>query len=148
MKVLFLLALLLVPAVPAFAIEPDQLKQGDGIALVVRGTGQMSCDNGGQFESVELFIWLSEAENQRKQFAASGIGLKTLDNERMAGALDSAKINPDGFEVSGTVLVDEMCGEELVLISAKGQCGDDASVLVNTSEKNVGNFQASVECLA
>lgn len=147
MKILFLLVLFLVPTIPVLAVEPDELKKGDGIALIVRGTGEMNCSDRNQFRSVELFIWLSEAENERKQFTTSGIGLKTLDNYRMASGLNAAEINSDGFDISGTVLVDEICGEELVSITAKGSCGMNVSVSVNTSTKNIGNFQANVDCI-
>ncbi len=147
MKILFLLVLFLVPTIPVFAVEPDELKKGDGIALIVRGTGEMNCSDGSQFRSVELFILLSEAENEKKQFTTSGIGLKTQDSYRMASELNAAEVDSDGFEVSGTVLVDEICGEELVSITAKGSCGTNVSVSVNTSTKNIGNFQTNVNCI-
>ena len=147
MRILFLLVLFLVPAISVFAVEPDELKKGDGIALIMSGMGEMTCSDGNQFRSVELFIWVSEAENERKQFVTSGMGLKTQDNYRMASGLNAAEVNFDGFEVSGTVLVDEICGEELVSITAKGSCGANVSVSVNTSIKNIGNFQANVDCI-
>ena len=147
MKILLLLVLFLVSTIPVFAVEPDELKKGDGIALIVRGTGEITCGDGNQFRSVELFIWLSEVENEKQQFATSGIGLKTQENFRMASGLNTAEINSDGFDVGGTVLVDEICGEELVSITAKGNCGTNVSVSVNTSAKNIGNFQADVDCI-
>ena len=38
MKILFLLVLFLVPTILVFAVELDELKKGDGVALIVRGT--------------------------------------------------------------------------------------------------------------
>jgi len=130
----------------ASAIQTDELKKGDGIALVVKGNGEIMCGNGNQFSSVDLFILLSEDANEKSNFGGSGMGL-TKENSRLASELNFANLDSQGFEVKGVILVDEICDEESISITASGKCGLDSTVSVETSRGSQSTFQAKVSCI-
>ena len=135
-----------VPPLSASAIMTDDLKKGDGISLIVQGTGDISCQNQTKSHAAELFILLSEASMHGK-LHGSGMGVRTQDNLYMGVGLNGGFINSTSFEVRGTVFVDTICNEELITITAKGICGDTMPVLINSSSV-YGVFPSKVDCIS
>ena len=130
-----------------YAIFTDGLNKGDGVALVVRGTGEFTCRNESQFKFVDLFILLSEKDSDGNPSNTSGMGLKTQDNTRLGSGLIAGSINAEGFEVEGTVIVDEICEEELISVIASGNCGSSSTVTLSTATGSKGTFHANVNCI-
>ena len=129
-------------------ITNENLVNDDGIALIAEGKGEFSCNNDKQLKNVNIFVLLSETTRLGLDIGPSGLGLKsTENNENIAVKINNGTVSSDGFQMQGTLQVDDFCEmESSVTFSVNGTCGINKIITVKSSDGGFGMFESNVSC--
>jgi hypothetical protein len=123
-------------------IDFDQNLENPNIAIVGRGAGAYTCQNGTTHDSLGVFFWITTDTASR----ISGLGLSQDRIVMLAASLDSYTIKQDNtFEINGLIQIDDLCNEESTSITIRGNCQEE-SLFLEASSRTRGKFVGNIIC--
>jgi hypothetical protein len=124
--------------------DNEDNSHNSNIILVGKGTGTYTCQNGVNYNNLNLFVWVTKDLTSN----ISGLGLSQNKTILLAASLQSYTEKPDNaFEISGFIHIDELCGGELAptTIIINGNCQTEP-IKLETSNGSNGKFVGNIIC--
>jgi len=144
--ILMLIVSLTVPSNHAFGEKEAKKNIAKGVSLIVNGIGSYSCGNK-QINNIDLFLLVSEQGLKGGFTGSSGLGLTDREHKMIGAALENGFVSEKKFELTGLVLVDDICGQdESSIMKINGNCGSKSVIQIKSGSGNSGTFSGKSLC--